>query len=110
MPRFEEFGWGELFSMIAVTISFATICISIFGRSKQDTKNEQRMFDKLDSLGASSNEIRDDVRTISKQVSDYGIRLAKNETEVKLLKEKIDRIETQCNDRFISLHSLGGTD
>jgi len=113
VPGFDAFGWGELFSMIAVIISFATICVSLFGKSAQNTRNEQRMFDKLDSLGNISDEIKSDVRTVSKQVSSYGVRLGKAETDIQALKDRVDRLETKCDDRFMTLHDLrelGGTD
>ena len=51
MGRFDTFGWSELISFIAVVISFATITTSLVSRSKKngeiDTKNEQKIFDKL---------------------------------------------------------------
>lgn len=110
MSGADAFGWGELFSMIAVIISFVTICVSLFGKSAQNTRNEQRMFDKLNSLGNISDEIKSDVRTVSKQVSSYGVRLGKAETDIQALKDRFERLETKCDKQFLTFCEIGGTD
>ena len=48
------FGWSELISLAAVIISFATILLSMKSRSEKETKNDQQVLDKLDSLESMS--------------------------------------------------------
>lgn len=90
---FKVFGWGELFSLLAVIISFATISISIFGRLKTDTKNEQKMFDKLDRLSEISNETNATVKAMSAKIDDHAERLARIESDRESIFRRLKRIE-----------------
>lgn len=110
MPKFESFGWGELISLIAVVISFVTICMSIFGHSKQDTRNEQRLLDRLDSLNATTHETRDDVKNLTTKIDDYGNRLTKVETDIQTLYHRVRRIEDTCDAHLNVRRLSGGTD
>lgn len=94
MPKFDTFGWAELFSLAAVTISFVTVCASMFARSKNSTQNEQRMFDKLDTLSGITKETNDDVKEISRKIDDHSERLAHLEAEMGNAFNRIKRIET----------------
>lgn len=91
------FGWGELISLVAVLISFATICVSLLGNSKLDTKNEQKMFDKLDNLSSLSQETRDTVRDISTKLEDHSERISRIEGDIKTLYNRVERIENTCD-------------
>ena len=109
MPKFESFGWGELISCIAVCISFATICISLFGKSKQDTRQDQKVLDRLDALYGTAHETRDDVKALTAKIDDYGNRLTKAETDIQTLYHRVSRIEDTC-DAHLSHTRVGGTD
>lgn len=109
MPKFESFGWGELISFIAVCISFATICISLFGKSKQDTRQDQKVIDRLDALYGTTHETRDDVKALTTKIDDYGNRLTKAETDIQTLYHRVSRIEDTC-DAHLSHTRVGGTD
>ena len=109
MPKFESFGWGELISFIAVSISFATICINVFGKSKTETRNEQKLLDRLDALYGTAHETRDDVKALSSKIDDYGNRLTKAETDIQTLYRRVGRIENTC-DAHLSHTRVGGTD
>lgn len=87
------FGWGELFSLLAVIISFATISISVFGKSKTDTRNEQKMFDKLDRLSDVSKETNETVKAMSAKIDDHAERLAKIESDRDTIFRRLKRIE-----------------
>lgn len=109
LPKFESFGWGELISLIAVAISFATICVSLFGKSKNETRNEQKLIDRLDVLNGTTHETRDDVKALSSKIDDYGNRITKLEGDAQTLYRRIDRIERTC-DAHLSRSRIGGTD
>lgn len=109
MPKFESFGWGELISFIAVCISFATICISLFGKSKNETRQDQKVLDRLDALYGTTHETRDDVKALTTKIDDYGNRLTKVETDVQTLYRRVGRIENTC-DAHLSHTRIGGTD
>ena len=109
MPNFNSFGWGELISCIAVCISFATICISLFGKSKQDTRQDQKVLDRLDALYGTTHETRDDVKALTTKIDDYGNRLTKAETDIQTLYHRVSRIEDTC-DAHLSHTRIGGTD
>lgn len=109
MPKFESFGWGELISFLAVIISFATICISLFGKSKQDTRQDQKVLDRLDALYGTTHETRDDVKALTAKIDDYGNRLTKAETDIQTLYHRVSRIEDTC-DAHLSHTRIGGTD
>lgn len=97
--RFDDpFGWGELISLIAVILSLVTISINIFGRSKVDTKNEQKMFDKLDRLSEVSRETNETVKAMNAKVDDHAERLARLESDNESIFRRLKRIEeTQDN-------------
>ena len=98
MPKFDAFGWGELISLLAVVISFATICISLFSRSKSETQNEQKMFDKLDRLNEVTRETNETVKAMSAKIDDHTERLARLESDRDTLYKRVKRIEeTQDN-------------
>lgn len=109
MPKFESFGWGELISFIAVCISFATICISLFGKSKNETRQDQKVLDRLDALYGTTHETRDDVKALTAKIDDYGNRLTKVETDIQTLYRRVGRIENTC-DAHLSHTRIGGTD
>ena len=109
MPKFESFGWGELISFLAVIISFATICISLFGKSKQDTRQDQKVLDRLDALYGTTHETRDDVKALTAKIDDYGNRLTKAEADIQTLYRRVGRIENVC-DAHLSPTRIGGTD
>lgn len=87
------FGWGELISLIAVTISFITICVSLFGSSKAETRNEQKMFDKIDHLTTMSKDTNDTVKEMSQKIGDHAERLARLESDCETIFRRIKRIE-----------------
>lgn len=98
MPKFDAFGWGELISLIAVVISFATISISLSSRSKTETQNEQKMFDKLDRLNDVTRETNETVKQMSAKIDDHTERLAHLESDRDTIYKRIERIEkTQDN-------------
>lgn len=98
MPKFDAFGWGELISLIAVIISFATICISFVSRSKVETQNEQKMIDKLDRLNEVTHETNETVKAMSAKIDDHTERLARLESDRDTLFKRVKRIEeTQDN-------------
>lgn len=109
MPKFESFGWGELISCIAVCISFATICINVFGKSKNETRQDQKVLDRLDALYGTTHETRDDVKALTAKIDDYGNRLTKVETDIQTLYRRVGRIENTC-DAHLSHTRIGGTD
>ena len=98
MPKFDAFGWGELISLIAVIISFATISISIFSRSKAnastDTRTEQKMLDKLDRLSDITKETNETVKQMSAKIDDHSERLARLESDMSTAFRRLKRIET----------------
>lgn len=93
MGGFGAFGWSELFSMVTVFIALCTICVTLSGKTTQNTRNTQRLCDKLDSLQIVTDEIKTDVRTVSKQVESFSVRLAKIEVDVNTLKARVAKIE-----------------
>lgn len=93
MPKFDAFGWGELISLIAVIISFVTICVSLYSRSKTDTRNEQKMFDKLDRLSEMSRETNETVKQMSVKIDDHSERLARLESNEQTVFRRLKRIE-----------------
>lgn len=90
-------------------ISFATICISLFGKSKQDTRQDQKVLDRLDALYGTTHETRDDVKALTAKIDDYGNRLTKAETDIQTLYHRVSRIEDTC-DAHLSHTRIGGTD
>ena len=96
--RFDTFGWGEFISLISVCIAFATICISLFGRSKSETQNEQKMFDKIDHLSELSRETNETVKAMNIKIDDHAERLARLESDNETIFRRLKRIEnTQDN-------------
>lgn len=111
MFKFDVFSWGELFSLIAVVISFATITISIKARTSADMKNDQQVLDRLDNLNNITKETNNDVKEISKKIDDHSERLATLEAEMKNAFFRIKRVEdTQdnCQACRASKQSLSG--
>lgn len=108
MQKFGTFGWGELISLLAVVISFATICVSLFGKSKQDTRQEQKLLDRLDTLYSTTNETRDDVKALTAKIDDYGNRITKAEADIQTLFRRVGRIENTC-DAHLTPKRIGGT-
>ena len=88
-----NFGWGELISLIAVIISFVTICISSLSRSKNESKSEQRLIDKLDSLSDIAKETSSEVKLINKKIDDHAERLAHLESNMDSVFRRIKRVE-----------------
>ena len=96
--NFDSFGWAELISLSAVIISFVTICVSTFSKSKINTQNDQRMLDKLDNLSGMVKETNDAVKSINKKIDDHSERLAHLEAEMDNAFVRIKRVElTQDN-------------
>ena len=93
MGELGKFEWPELISLVAVCISFITICINMFGRSQKDAQQEQKLIDRLDTLTSTTNETRDDVKTLSSKIDDYGNRLTKAETDIQSIYRRVGRIE-----------------
>lgn len=97
MGRFETFGWSELISFIAVVISFATIATSLYSKSKKnteaDTKNEQKIFDKLDYLSDMSRDTNTAVKEMSKKIDNHAERLARIEADKETIFRRLKRIE-----------------
>ena len=91
--KFDLFGWGELFSLVAVLISFATVCMTLFGRSKTETRNEQKMFDKLDHLSDMGKETNETVKLMNAKIDDHAERLARLETDNETIFRRLKRIE-----------------
>lgn len=87
------FGWGELISLVAVVISFSTICISALSRSKNESKSEQRLIDKLDSLSDIAKETSSEVKSINKKIDDHAERLAHLESNMDSVFRRIKRVE-----------------
>lgn len=111
MMKFDAFGWTELISLIAVIISFATIILSIKSKMTADTKNDQRVLDKLDSLESMTKETNQDVKMINRKIDDHAERLATLEAEMKNAFFRIKRVEdTQdnCQACRASKQSLSG--
>lgn len=107
-----EFGWSELISLAAVVISFATILMSMKARSVADSKNDQQVLDKLDSLESMTKETNQDVKMINRKIDDHAERLATLEAEMKNAFFRIKRVEdTQdnCQACRASKQSLSGT-
>lgn len=97
--------------MLAVIISFATVSINLFGRSKTETRNEQRMLDKLDRLGEITNETNLTVKSMSEKIDDHADRLARIESDRETIFRRLKRIEeTQdhCQSCRISRNELFG--
>lgn len=110
MVKLDPIGWGELFSLLAVIISFVTICLSIFARSKSNTQSEQQVLDRLDNLGTVTKETNIDVKEVSKKIDDHSERLASLEARVDNAFFRIKRVEeTQdhCQACRASKQSLG---
>ena len=97
LGRFDTFGWGELISLIAVVISFATIATSLVSRSKKnaetDTKNEQKIFDKLDQLSDMTRDTNIAVKEMSKKIDNHAERLARIEADKETIFRRLKRIE-----------------
>lgn len=89
----DPFGWGELFSLLAVVVSCVTICINIFGRSKSETQNEQKMFDKIDHLSEISRETNETVKAMNAKIDNHAERLAKLESDKDTIFRRLKRIE-----------------
>lgn len=105
------FGWSELISLAAVIISFATILLSMKSRSEKETKNDQQVLDKLDSLESMTKETNQDVKMINRKIDDHAERLATLEAEMKNAFFRIKRVEdTQdnCQACRASKQSLSG--
>lgn len=106
-----EFGWSELISLAAVVISFATIFMSMKARSAADSKSDQQVLDKLDSLESTTKETNQDVKMINRKIDDHAERLATLEAEMKNAFFRIKRVEdTQdnCQACRASKQSLSG--
>lgn len=93
MPKFDTFGWSELISLVAVIVSCVTVCIGVFGRSKNETRNEQRMFDKLDHLSDMSKETNETVKSMNAKIDDHSERLARLESDNETVFRRLKRIE-----------------
>lgn len=65
----------------------------MFGRSRKDAQQEQKLIDRLDTLTSTTNETRDDVKTLSSKIDDYGNRLTKAETDIQSIYRRVGRIE-----------------
>lgn len=91
--KFSTFDWAELISLLAVIISLVTVCVNLFGRSKADTKNEQRMFDKLDQLSETSKETNNTVKAMNRKIDDHAERLARLESDNAAVFRRLKRIE-----------------
>ena len=105
--EFDKFGWSELISLASVCIAFATICISTFGKSKNEAQNSQRLIDRLDRLNETTHETRNDIRSLTEKVDDYGNRLTKAETDIQSIYRRIGRVESRC-DKYLHPILPGG--
>ena len=65
----------------------------MFGRSRKDAQQEQKLVDRLDTLTSTTNETRDDVKTLTSKIDDYGNRLTKAETDIQSIFRRVGRIE-----------------
>lgn len=88
-----QFTWSELIALLAVTISFATICINTFSNTKKEIQSEQKTFDKLDNLSKTSSEIRDTVKLMNAKLDDHSVRITQVEVELKNVNDRVNRIE-----------------
>lgn len=106
-----SFKWPELISLLAVGLSFATICINVFGRSQKDAQQDQRLIDRLDRLNETTHDTRDDLKNLSAKIDDYGNRLTKAETDIQSIYRRVGRIESRC-DKYMHpiLPGVEGTD
>lgn len=93
MIQDDPFGWGELFSLLAVVVSCVTISINIFGRSKTETKNEQWMRDKLDQLTDMSKDTNETVKAMNTKIDNHAERLARLESDNETIFRRLKRIE-----------------
>ena len=91
--KFDAFGWTELISLIAVIISFATILLSMKTKMTADTKNDQRVLDKLDNLTNVTKETNDEVKSINKKIDDHSERLAALEAKMDSTVHRLKRVE-----------------
>lgn len=87
------FEWGELISLLAVIISLVTVSVNIFGRSKIETRNEQKMYDKLDRVTEISKETNETVKAMSAKIDDHAERLARIESDRDTIFRRLRRIE-----------------
>lgn len=106
-----SFEWPELISLLAVGLSFSTICINVFGRSQKDAQQDQRLIDRLDRLNETTHDTRDDLKNLSAKIDDYGNRLTKAETDIQSIYRRVGRIESRC-DKYMHpiLPGAEGTD
>ena len=65
----------------------------MFGRSRKDAQQEQKLVDRLDTLTSTTNETRDDVKALSSKINNYSNRLIKAETDIQSIYRRIGRIE-----------------
>lgn len=87
------FGWGELFSLLAVIISCITVCVSLLTKSKNETRSEQQILDKLDQLSDTSRETNDTVKAMNAKIDDHSERLARLESDNVSVFRRLKRIE-----------------
>lgn len=97
MGNFAAFGWSELIALIAVIISCITVGMSMFSKSKKnteaDTKNEQKIFDKLDRLSEMTKDTNLAVKEMSRKIDDHAERLARIEADRESIFRRLKRIE-----------------
>lgn len=91
------FGWSELIALVAVIISCITVGMSIFSKSKRntesDTKNEQKIFDKLDHLSEMTKDTNLTVKEMSQKIDNHAERLARIEADRESIFRRLKRIE-----------------
>lgn len=96
---------SELIALGSLAVAAIALIVGFIQRGKAATARDQRIEDKLDSLGGSMKNVERTVDKLDGKTDDHSVRIARIEGEVDNIYRRIDRVEGRCERHFgPSLH------
>lgn len=96
---------SELIALGSLAVAAIALIVGFIQRGKAATARDQRIEDKLDSLGGSMKNVERTVDKLDGKTDDHSVRIARIEGEVDNIYRRIDHVEGRCERHFgPSLH------
>ena len=96
---------SEWIALGSLAVAAIALIVGFVQRGKAATARDQRIEDKLDSLGSSMKNVERTVDKLDGKTDDHSVRIARIEGEVDNIYRRIDRVEGRCERHFgPSLH------
>lgn len=96
---------SEWIALGSLAVAAIALIVGFVQRGKAATARDQRIEDKLDSLGGSMKNVERTVDKLDGKTDDHSVRIARIEGEMDNIYRRIDRVEGRCERHFgPSLH------